>query len=417
MLVNKLLGSVSQQTLFEGFIGIGSSVTMNAFGCAITDDSLYVCGQELQTIRPGFLVKLDYAGDLVWQRKLTSGSNLANANNLIVNSNGDIYVLLTCGSSLENVALVKYDASGALQWQRKLTHSTANLQSSLTTNSLALDSSGNVYCMIQIQTADIEPVLLKYNSSGTLQWQKGFYSSGTDYAAAGFALDSSDNIYALIGDGATANNRCTIKKLNSSGTLQSSKFLSGLNHGSTIICNGTDLFVLGGASGTAKFIKYNTSLVYQNSREISSTTFYFGTAGFSGNEILAANNSSASRKYIYGTTTPAITNKRVISTSFSGGSIYKAALNSPDGFLVAAGGSYLTNGSYHDAYLMVVPSDNDIGTYTPMSIANDTTSDTAGTEPASYTSSMLIRDASIVDAAGDLTDAAASYTVNLYPRV
>ena len=67
--------------------------------------------------------------------------------------------------------LVKYNSSGVLQWQRKVDGG-----SSLVFEGVITDSSGNIYCTGHSQTGS-DPtfnglILFKYNSSGVLQWKR-----------------------------------------------------------------------------------------------------------------------------------------------------------------------------------------------------------------------------------------------------
>ena len=69
--------------------------------------------------------------------------------------------------------IAQYDKEGAIQWQRILgSAGNENYQ-----GGVVVDSSGNVYAG-GYQTANYYGLFVKYNSSGTLQFQKQYYPTG-----------------------------------------------------------------------------------------------------------------------------------------------------------------------------------------------------------------------------------------------
>ena len=133
---------------------------------------------------------------------------------------------------------------------------------------IAIDSSDNIYVVVdgyvaagQVQT------LMKFNSSGTIQWQKQI--NGIIRALVG-GVDSSDNVYLLENRDVSGSR---IIKLNSSGTIQWSKELPDFNL--TAMTADLDGNVYIGGTGydpdasynDAAFFKYDSSgtLVWANS--------------------------------------------------------------------------------------------------------------------------------------------------------
>lgn len=117
---------------------------------------------------------------------------------LAVDSSGNIYLAGTTsnfGAGGDDIALIKYNSLGVQQWNR--TWGGINNDSAC---AIALDSSNNIYITGTYDRSGVIPpisgniVLLKYNSSGQLQWNATWGGSGLEKGNA-IALDSSGNIY------------------------------------------------------------------------------------------------------------------------------------------------------------------------------------------------------------------------------
>ena len=111
--------------------------------------------------------------------------------------------------------LVKYNGSGVIQWQRKLTPS-AN---SAYAYDIEVDSSGNVFVSGQGYNGNYAvnlPWVVKYNSAGALQWQYFIYNSAVAGTGFAVALDSSSNVQLW---GNINSNGAAGMKLNSAGTV------------------------------------------------------------------------------------------------------------------------------------------------------------------------------------------------------
>lgn len=142
---------------------------------------------------------------------------------IAIDSSENIYIS-TCsyGLSSENGGytktplIFKYNKKGEFQWQR-----TVNMSDSVNSQDMICDSSGNIY--LTGETVG-HGLILKINSSGTLQWAKSFGTTSSE-EYRGMAVDSSDNVYA-IGYGYARNSGVSswsdqhVVKYNSSGTNQ-----------------------------------------------------------------------------------------------------------------------------------------------------------------------------------------------------
>ena len=133
----------------------------------------------------------------------------------------DLYCAGTENKTTGNSAawLVSFDTSGTINWQKAISTTGLNFESP---QAVRVDSSGNLIVMWLNRYNGIggrDFYIAKFNSSGTVQWQKYYGTTQQDYPI-NMWLDSSDNIYLIFG---YVNAFANVAKLNSSGTVQWSK--------------------------------------------------------------------------------------------------------------------------------------------------------------------------------------------------
>lgn len=167
-------------------------VTVDSSGNVYLAGNTYVYGEG--GYDDAFLLKYSSTGNLIWQ-KIWGGSGFDWAHDVSVDSNGNVYVTgstYSFGAGESDAFLLKYSSSGNLDWQKTwggIFHEFAF--------GVNLDSSGNVYvagATVSFGTGGYDAFLLKYSSSGNLVWQKTWGGSGSD-SAQGVRVDSHGNIY------------------------------------------------------------------------------------------------------------------------------------------------------------------------------------------------------------------------------
>jgi hypothetical protein len=246
---------------------IGGSFGFEILSRMISDSSgnTYLSGRSQRdgSTIGAYIVKYDTSGALQWQNFINS--NNTEFINASIDSSSNVYAFGRYGTpnsaGLNDFALVKYNSSGSLQWQQSIGGTGAeNL------NDGTASATGNSY--IVGESNSINPsgfgkaFLVKYNTSGTLQWQRSFGTTGasTEEEFNGCAIDSSENLYAC-GVSQEAGNVAILVKYDSSGTLQWQKSLSIASFLKVKLNSaGTSVYVLSAAlSNYFVVVKYDTS--------------------------------------------------------------------------------------------------------------------------------------------------------------
>ena len=210
-----------QKTLSNGFQSSAQSIATDASG------NVYICGYGyLSGTQYGIIAKYDTSGAIQWQNIIgTSITNIGRA--ISVDSSGNIY---TAGTSINlpyRYALIeKYNNSGTKQWSRQLIQ-----LGSADGFSVSFDLSGNVYVVGQSYASGANNLLYiaKYNSTGTIQWQRTLGNTSSSQNGYGSAVDLSGNIYVCGSSAATGSNNFLFSKLPSDGSLTGTYSIAGYN--------------------------------------------------------------------------------------------------------------------------------------------------------------------------------------------
>jgi hypothetical protein len=276
---------------------IGNVANNNGIFYKVATDSLkniYLCGVFRSNVSARdhqYIVKYNQTGVLQWQRALlaTFGTSSIAYGIAVHPSTGNIYIAGDNGeSSSSSLSVVKLDTNGTLQWQRRYANPTSGWNSE--GFGVALDSSENVYISGEMQVVSGgsgHSVILKFNSSGTLQWQRRLGGPSDTCNASGIAVDPSGNCY-ITGLAGVSGIRFLVAKYNTSGTLQWQRTLgvtSNLSWGESIVADSSGNCYVGGRSNNPPSLiglydiivaKYNTSGVLQWQRGIGTNISEIG---------------------------------------------------------------------------------------------------------------------------------------------
>ena len=368
-----------------------------------SSDNFYVAGSSDSTT---LVAKFDSSGVLQWQRTL-GGTNNDFALGISVDTSGNVYVAAysNSGGSGYDALIFKYNSSGTIQWQRTLGDGSSNLFTGI-----AVDSAGYIYA---VGTTGINPDILiaKYNSSGTIQWQRTLGGGGNDYGES-IALDNSGNIY--IGGrsnspGSAGAYDYLIAKYNSSGTLQWQRVLGGTGseYGYGIELDNSGNIYIGGRSNTAGAGSYDYLIAkYNNSGVIQWQRIIGGVANDSCNDLAV---DSLGNAYLVGYSQSVSPTAVLIVKYDSSGTLQwqrtlSAGVNEAGNDITVdsldnicfVGNTSSGGGGAQDVLIAKLPSDGSLtGTHGSFTWA---------------ASSFTAATSTFTDAAGSLTDSAASLT-------
>ncbi len=262
---------------------LGGTASDYGYGLALDSSGGVYVGGMTSSIGNGsnyfFLAKYDSSGTIQWQRALGSSNNDQGLN-VATDSSDNVYICgtsATSGAGMEELIIAKYNSSGTIQWQRRLGGSANDVA-----YGVATDSSDNVYVCgaTRSNSSNNDILIAKYNSSGTIQWQRLLYSSVQQDIARRIATDSSGNVYISgytnsIGQG---NSDFLIAKYNTSGTLQWQRIIGGAvsEYGYGIAVDSSGGVYFGGSTNSVVaydndifLAKYNSSGVIQWQRYLT----------------------------------------------------------------------------------------------------------------------------------------------------
>jgi hypothetical protein len=215
-----------------------------------------ISSQAITGATNAYLNKYDQKGNIIWSRTIpllgASTSDLAVPYNCLKIDDNYIYVVLNNQTTdlYSQYILLKFDTDGLLKWSKKETYqSTVGTKKFTSINDIEVATDGSIYIVGRygrnttslLESTNMSTLIIKYNSSGTIVWQKaftgltqslGFYgTSGTGNAGKNIAIDQSGYIYITsarpFNVGGTTFYTIVLTKLDSSGTVIWQKQISG----------------------------------------------------------------------------------------------------------------------------------------------------------------------------------------------
>lgn len=314
-----------------------------------------------------YLTKFNSAGNIVWQR--TIGTSARDDLVDVVVTDNDANIIAVGSSNLSTNAFIgKFSSSnGAV-----LTQNTMNAYT--TVDSVASDSSNNIYLAITQNSTPDGVLALKMQSDFTKTWGQYIEYGSLDLEGKGIAVDSGGNVYVTVAR--DVSNEDFLLKFNSSGTLQwQTGFNFGTLNGFTSIVTdpSNNIYIAGdfGSPSVIQLLKFDTN---------GNLVWGRGLNGYNGNLNVNVNNIS-------------IYNNNILingSTDFNGTTY---------GMITQVPADGTKQGTYANGYVW--------GT-SPFSLVSSSLTTSSTTGPA-------FTNTSLTDNAGTLTDS--SYSVSIFQNI
>lgn len=239
------------------------------------------------------LVKLSSTGTILWQRALYYASRNSYIDSLTITPAGDIALggYSDNGAGQMDYLYAIYSASGVMSSNRRIpVLATAAPTVGNSFSAIKADSYPWYYSCVSLPNTVDNMLVIKADIGGTVSWQKQVGGVSTACAARGIAIDGSGNVFAVGID--VSNNRTIVVKFNSSGTTQwNVQIASILSYGGAEIDSSGNLVLACGevtgnypqivkldTSGNLVFSKRLTGGAYKQPRGVA----------LSGNAIAAA---------------------------------------------------------------------------------------------------------------------------------
>ena len=235
-------GAGGGDLLVVKYTALGSVVWQRAIGGISSDDGIgidvdaagdvYVSGTTFSAGAGNadtYVAKISNAGDVLWQRVI-GGASTDSGGHVAVGTDASIYVTMRTasqGAGSFDAALIKYGTLGDIVWQRAL-----GGVGSESAGQVVVDASGGVYVVgsTASQGAGSNDLLVaKYDSSGTVLWQKAL-GGLTDDNAVSVTTDTNNNVYVVgyFDSGGSGDYDTVIVKLSSSGSVVWQRAFGGL---------------------------------------------------------------------------------------------------------------------------------------------------------------------------------------------
>ncbi|MCC6864785.1 MAG: T9SS type A sorting domain-containing protein [Ignavibacteria bacterium] len=228
------LGNILWEASFNGPINGGDYSNALAID---NSGNIYVTGRVDYGTTSADIVTIKYnsSGVQQWFARFNGTANLFDEGRSIkVLSDGSVIVSgkTTSTGSGSDFITIKYNSDGTEAW-KTLYNGTGNTDDYIV--SLDCDAAGNIYvggCSIGANSG-LDFMVIKYNSSGVMQWQKRYNGAGNGGdAVVGLKVDSENNIVAggFVDMGSAQGYNFLVLKYNSSGNLIWEAQYDGTSH-------------------------------------------------------------------------------------------------------------------------------------------------------------------------------------------
>ena len=220
---------------------IGTSTNARTFNYISTDTAgnFYICG-TISTFPTTYVHLAKYDSSMVkqWEKTVQSGAGEGLAvRGIFVDASSNVCLVFVSGDSngIGSVMLSKFDTSGTVLFHRKITATgTGSGIDSYSEVSIGSDSSNSTYLAFNDNAtySGMYGYVVKYTSTGTLSWQRKFTSTYGGMVS-GLAVTPAGDVYVTREvTNVSFGYQSSLIKLNTSGTVQWTRWYSPDSSGS-----------------------------------------------------------------------------------------------------------------------------------------------------------------------------------------
>jgi hypothetical protein len=221
-------GAITMPTNFWGksnenyWMGTLSGTSTNGWSSGVDSSGNFYLGGYVNTYwNRGLSAKYDITGTIQYQNSIGLDGIIGYSPNIYADSSGNTYLV---GNNQYGGQVTKVNSSGTIQWSKYVSNG-KNVQF----GGVTTDSSGYVYAVgsgygLIVDNGYPGLYVVKFDSSGNIQWQRVIYQAGTQLSANGVAIDPSGNVFVVGRDTSVGSFVC---KYDSSGNLQWQKNCGG----------------------------------------------------------------------------------------------------------------------------------------------------------------------------------------------
>ena len=221
---------------------IGASASTTLLGLVSDGINVYCVGtlREVSNTAYCFITCINISTrSVTWQKTLGNGPiNFEFFEKIAIDSSNNLYATGSTfkTASTSDVILAKYNSSGTLLWQRKLEQASSSIGLGV-----AVDDDNNVCVVGAVSVSGASQALVaKLDSNGNIIWQRSLGAAGQTNRFDSVSVDNSNNLYCV---GRTNQNSGTsgddylLAKYNSSGVLQWQRTMAGSSFVTNDVCN------------------------------------------------------------------------------------------------------------------------------------------------------------------------------------
>lgn len=266
----------------------GSAHLHDAGNSVITDASgnIFVTGTCVRTGNADCItIKYNSTGVAIWTSFYSHPDSIYDeGKDIAIDASGNVYVTgYSVSQSVHQYTTIKYSPTGTQQWVAAYFGPYNGVNDYDMATSIAVDASGSVYVTGHSRdSSGYSIATIKYNSSGIQQWVKREWSFGAPGANAGLDLDVSGNVYVAgsVMRGTTQDDYFIVK-YNLSGTKQWERFYNGSSNvqdfaGAMTVDNSGNVYITGGSGNLSTGLDYAT-VKYNSSGTQQWVAIYNGT--------------------------------------------------------------------------------------------------------------------------------------------